>query len=236
MGTIDFTYIFEPEDRSWRKTVVVTLDSETFRLLWEPPEDPPPWTRLTECQCAMCPLKETETPYCPAAMSLVEPVGELGELLSYRKLRTTVTSAERTTWTVVPAQRALSSLLGLRMATSGCPVLARFKPMARFHLPFSTRDETLFRVVGMYLIAQYFRHSDGHEVDWTMDGLRRLYYQIHEVNMAVSRRLRNVVAGDAPVNAVVRLDLLAQEMPASIERHLAEFEPLFRDLAKNAPV
>ena len=236
MGTINFTYSFEPEDRAWCKTVEVLLDSETLGLVWEPPEDPPSWTRLTEHQCAMCPLKETETPYCPAALSLVEPVFELGNLLSYRVLRTTVVSEERTTWTITPAQRALSSLLGLRMATSGCPVLGRFRPMARFHLPFSTRDETLFRVVGMYLTAQYYRHRDSNEVDWTMDGLRRLYYQIHEVNMTVSQRLRNVVAGDAPMNAVVRLDLLAHEMPASIECHLAEFKPLFAELAKNAPL
>ena len=37
------------------------------------------------------------------------------------------------------------------MALSGCPVLEQLKPMARFHLPFASVEETIYRAASMYL-------------------------------------------------------------------------------------
>src|SRR5690606_40128032 len=59
------------------------------------------------------------------------------------------------------AQQALASLMGLVMASSGFPKTAVFRPMARFHLPFSSESETAYRVAAMYLVAQHFAHRDG---------------------------------------------------------------------------
>tara|TARA_B100000686_G_scaffold86198_1_gene93073 strand:- start:90 stop:251 length:162 start_codon:yes stop_codon:yes gene_type:complete len=33
---------------------------------------------------------------------------------------------------------AVSSLLGIYMVTSGCPVMDKLRPMVRFHLPLAT--------------------------------------------------------------------------------------------------
>ncbi len=57
----------------------------------------------------------------------------------------------------------IASLLGLRMATSGCPVLAKLRPMAAFHIPFATDEETLYRAVATYFIAQLLRQGAGRD-------------------------------------------------------------------------
>ena len=59
------------------------------------------------------------------------------------------------------AQQAMSSVLGLIMATSGCPWTDRLRPMARFHLPFASEAETLYRSVGMFLLARELVGADG---------------------------------------------------------------------------
>lgn len=50
-------------------------------------------------------------------------------------------------------QQGLASLLGIVMTTSGCPVLEPLKPMVRFHLPFATLTETVYRMVSMCLVG-----------------------------------------------------------------------------------
>lgn len=46
-------------------------------------------------------------------------------------------------------------LMGLMMATSGCPVLQEIGAMASFHIPFCSTRETLDRTVGSYLTKQF---------------------------------------------------------------------------------
>jgi hypothetical protein len=46
--------------------------------------------------------------------------------------------------------------MGLLIAGSSCPYTHFFKPMARFHLPFANKDETLWRAAATYLLARYF--------------------------------------------------------------------------------
>lgn len=57
-------------------------------------------------------------------------------------------------------QIGLYSLLGLVMATSGCPHLDFLRPLALHPLPFSSIHETVFRVSSSYLTEQYFREND----------------------------------------------------------------------------
>ncbi len=52
------------------------------------------------------------------------------------------------------AQQAMSSVLGLIMATAGCPWTDRLRPMARFHLPFASDAETLYRSISMFLLSR----------------------------------------------------------------------------------
>lgn len=187
----------------------------------------PEWTALGVEQCSVCPLNTADHPKCPAAVSLVDLVDVFGEMLSYTEVTATVVTAERTVTSKTTLQRALSSLIGLRMATSGCPILANFKPMARFHLPFASVQETLFRAAGAYLLAQYYRRQHGDPSELDLAGLRELYRQIHEVNHGLSQRIRTVSAGDANLNALVILDMFAYHLPWSIDANLAEMEHLF---------
>jgi hypothetical protein len=140
----------------------------------------------------------------------------------------TVTQPEREIHSKVSAQRAVSSLMGLLIATCGCPDVAWLRPMARFHLPLATEEETIYRATSMYLLAQYFRQRAGSEPDLSLQGLRARYQRLHEINVAMAERLRSAVGKDAPVNAVVLLDLFAKAMPYSVDASVAELEYLFR--------
>jgi hypothetical protein len=106
--------------------------------------------------------------------------------------------------------------------------------MARFHLPFATREETVFRAASAYLLAQYFLKRHGVEADLDLKGLREIYGLIHQVNKGLAERLRTIPAGDAHLNALVLLDLFAHALPFSIEENLAEIEHLFEPFYTDA--
>ena len=225
---IEFRYGFRNPGESREATeVVVSLDGETLAQKQGSEGAGCDWTRLEVAHCPGCPLRAEEHPHCPAALSLASVGQRFGELLSYEEVETTCVMRERTVTARTTAQRALSSLLGLLMATSGCPVLAKFRPMARFHLPFSTREETLFRTVGAYLVGQYFLIRQGMPGDLALTGLRDFYKEVHEINVGLGKRLRYASRGDAHINALVILDTLTQELPFHIEDNLCELEPVF---------
>jgi hypothetical protein len=117
--------------------------------------------------------------------------------------------------------------MGLVMATSGCPHMAFFKPMARFHLPFSSSEETIYRATSMYLLAQYFLKKQGKHADLDLAGLREIYKNIEIVNVAVAKRLRAATEADSAVNAIILLDIYTKAVPVIIEESLEEIRYLF---------
>ena len=127
------------------------------------------------------------------------------------------------------AQRVLSSLLGLILALSDCPVTAFLKPMARFHLPFASEEETLFRSVSAYLLRQYFQRLRGAPVDLDLSGLAARYRALEVVNQSLAERLRAASSRDATINAITLLDIFTKVLPVSIDRSLAQLEHLFGD-------
>ena len=205
----------------------LVLDAKTLEQIHEQQNGYPDWARLDCEQCEDCPLSPEQHTYCPAALSIADLVAHFNEALSFHDVEVTVKTAERTVTGRTTIQKALSSLVGLCMATSGCPRLAKFRPMARFHLPLATLDETVFRSVGAYLLAQYFLKRRGKPFDMDLEGLRDIYQPVHEVNVALAKRLRRVAVGDANVNALIVLDLFAQQLPFSIESNLDHIEHLF---------
>jgi hypothetical protein len=64
--------------------------------------------------------------------------------------------------------------------------------------------------------------------------LRRVYEQLHEVNVAMAKRLSVAVEEDASVNAVILLDVLAKAMPDSLGTALEELEYLFQPYLNDA--
>ena len=107
-------------------------------------------------------------------------------------------------------------MLGLLNAVSGCPHLAYFRPMARFHLPLASREETIYRATSMYLLAQYFRSHNDQPPDFALHGLQEIYRNVQEVNASMVQRLRHATETDYMVNAVVFLDLYAMAVQQTI--------------------
>lgn len=187
----------------------------------------PDWTKLDVHQCSNCPLSVEEYPTCPLAAALVDPIAAFSDVMSYETVSVEVVTPERVVTYELSAQNAVGSLMGLVMATSGCPRTSFFRPMARFHLPLSTQTETLYRAASMYMLAQYFRRQDGDAADLTFRGLSDVYAELETLNVAMAGRLRTAIERDAAVNAVVILDFFAKNWAFSIEEHLAEIKPLF---------
>jgi len=224
---IEIGYVFQCDDGTVH-SCLVALDPISLERVNDPVDVPPQWARLVVQQCPHCPLSQEQTLHCPAALSISEMVEKCDSLLSYTEVEVTVHFAERTVSKRCSAQKGLSSLLGLLMATSGCPSMALLKPLARFHQPFASRDETVFRAASAYLMAQYFRNLEGHPSDLAFEGLQDIYRQLHTINVQMARRLRSTSQGDAHLNAIILLDLFAQELPMALDDKLHAFSQLFQ--------
>ncbi len=229
MSKVVLTYRFTFPD-SQERAFDLEMDRDTAELTSPPIDDPPAWTALAFNQCSGCPLNTTEHPHCPAALHLSGVIDGFTDLVSYDKVRVTVETEERAVIATLPAQQALASLMGLIMASSGCPRTAVFRPMARFHLPFSSESETAYRVAAMYLLAQHYLARDGAPADFKLDDLERVYRGVHAVNRGMALRLRAASRQDAIVNAVVLLDVYSSLVPAAIHDILAEIKPAFAAL------
>jgi Domain of unknown function (DUF6901) len=216
-------YCFDLPDGSQR-SLDFTFDAADFRLRNAVPAAPPFWTELTFNQCANCPLNAAEHPHCPAALQMASAIEPLKALVSFDTVGVTVTQAERTIHAETTAQTAMSSVLGLIMATAGCPWTDRFRPMARFHLPFATEVETVYRSVCMFLLS---RELAGTGNSPGFAALETLYENLHVVNRDMSRRLGAATRTDPAQNAMALLDAYTTLLPAALASSLEELKPLF---------
>jgi hypothetical protein len=216
-------YRFDLPDGS-NKHLELNFAAADFRLSNPTPIDPPFWTELKFSQCANCPLSTNEYAHCPAALHMAPAVESLKTLVSFDVVGVTVTQAERTVHAETTAQQAMSSVLGLIMATSGCPWTDRLRPMARFHLPFASEAETVYRSVCMFLLA---RELVGVGEAHGFAQLTDLYENLHVVNRDMSRRLGAATRTDPARNAMALLDSYTTLLPAALESSLQELKPLF---------
>ncbi|HZP12358.1 MAG TPA: hypothetical protein VFB36_08060 [Nevskiaceae bacterium] len=212
------TYQFEMADRA-RHEFAVDLERPD-----QPPASAtlPAWTKLEYHQCPNCPLKPAQSPRCPAAADLAAPMTAFAKIVSYERAHVTVTTDERTYSKDCQVQQALSSLVALIMATSGCPILGRMRGLARTHLPFATMDETLFRSVGAYLVQQLLVHKKGGVPDWNLNGLLAHYNDLDALNRAFKTRITEAAVQDSTLNAVATLGMLSMGVSLSIEDRLDE--------------
>jgi hypothetical protein len=229
MNTFALTYRFAlPNGRE--RVFPLRLASDSAEL---PPPDTtsaPAWTKLDFNQCTGCPLSVAKVSHCPAAVQMATLIDEFTDLISFDQVRVTVETEERSVSGTLSAQQGIASLMGLLMAASGCPRTAVFRPMARFHLPFSNEAETAYRVASMYLLAQHFAAAKGATADILLRHLEEVYRGIHAVNRGMAQRLRAATRQDAIVNAIVLLDVNTSLMPAAIHEILAEVQPAFAAL------
>jgi Domain of unknown function (DUF6901) len=226
METKVIRYCFQMQDNS-RADFKFELTAKNLELKDSVPECLPPWTKLASHQCSNCPLDAAAHPYCPLAANIYNIVQRFDGLNSYDEITVEVVTEQRWIAQRTTAQMGISSMLGLVIAACGCPHTAFFKPMAWFHLPLASEEETLFRATSFYMLAQYYSQKDGCAADFEFEGLAKIYQNMQTVNCAIARRLREATANDSSVNAIVILDSFAQIVPFAIEESLEELRYLF---------
>ena len=117
-------------------------------------------------------------------------------------------------------------------APSKCPVMDFFRPMARFHLPFATIEETMVRAASMFLLRQYYEYKRGLIKEFDLGSLETRYSLVQQVNEGLLERVRSLGSEDADKNAMVTLHSLSQLLATEIDYNLTELEYMFTDLAK----
>jgi hypothetical protein len=224
--TLKFTYSFELQDGKSSR-FELQLERESLALIAKDREDLPDWTKLKFHRCSICPLKKRQHKHCPIARNLVGIVEKFADMLSHEKARVTVETEERTYRKDTTVHAGLSSMLGIVMTTSGCPVMEPLKPMVRFHLPFASIEETIFRMTSMYLLAQYLRKQEGLSCDQDLNGLAQIYSDVSKANKDFSERLAQAAEKDANVNALVELDVFASMVQLLDEDAIGELKPYY---------
>ena len=210
------TYKFHEKDKPGT-IVTLSFDDETY-LLQLPEDAPKPdWTKLDFLKCPNCNI-QGEPEFCPAAVSMAHFLPAFADAFSYTQSVVEVETGNRVVVSKTSLQAAVASLIGLTLATSGCPRTKFLRPMARFHLPFANQRETVFRSLGAWLLAEYIRSGAcGQPQTLSFDGLKDAYGQLSTVNYTLAERLRAVVTHDAALNAIVILDTFALLTPDNVD-------------------
>ena len=193
----------------------------------------PVWTHLQYEQCSHCPLSAQQFACCPLAVRVREFVDQLGHFSSVDKMTVQVLQGERAKQMIAPAQDIMGSLLGLLIATSDCPHTYFLRPMAYFHSPLSDPDETIYRVLSMYRLAQYLKQKAAEPVDPDFAQLQIHYENMVEVNHQVSKRIRRALSDqgelqDGAINAMILLDSLSQSVAIAIDEAVDQLRPVFQ--------
>lgn len=221
MSTVYFKYRFKFEKEE-EIIFDVELDNETLDLVKKEREKIPDWCKMDSFRCSNCRLDE-KTKYCPVIVNLLDIVDSFSKMNSYEKCDIVIETEERGYHKKdVSLQSAVSSLMGIYMPTSGCPTLDMLRPMVKFHLPFATLDETVYRAVSMFLVAQYLRKSRGKESSFELDELGEIYGEIEKININFAKQLNKIEVSDASINAIVLLNSFANFANITFGEELVE--------------
>lgn len=220
------SYLFNFENQnSYRFDL--TLDPRSMVLVGAGSEKKFSWTALDYHQCRCCPLDKKEHPHCPLAVNMAKIVSRFREIISRAPCTVRCITPERTYLKKTTVSEGLSSILGIIMATSNCPVMELFKPMARFHLPFSTLEETLVRSASMYLLRQYFEYNKKRSPDLSLKKFNEHYQKVQLVNNGLLARINGLNKKDSDKNAILVFHSLAQILSLEINTNLHSIEYLF---------
>ena len=229
--TITYNYKFIFQDGNERE-FNIELDSVTLNLTQTENKARPEWTKLGCFKCPNCTLND-QYEFCPIAINIADIIDYFRNFVSHEQVEVIVTAQERKYSKKVTLQHGVSSLIGIYMVTSGCPVFEKLKPMVRFHLPFATVEETKYRAISMYLLGQYFLYQQGSQPDWDLKKLADAYENVSIVNESFCKRLRAIEGKDATLNALVVLDIFAGSVNFSIDsRMVDDLDYLFKGYLK----
>jgi hypothetical protein len=192
-----------------QKIFSIYMDPVSLDVLRVQSAAKPDWAKLNKFMCPNCPLESASHRYCPLALNLVDIVDFFKDTSSYERVEITVETKDRMYRKKTDVQSGLSSIMGILMVGSGCPIVGRLKSMVRFHLPFATIDETEVKTISIYLLSQYVQYKKGLEPDWTLTNLKKIYSDIETVNRNIASKLAEVERHDANVNSVIILNNFA---------------------------
>jgi len=210
-----------------KKTFPVSLDPETISLTRQTSGSIPDWTKLEYEQCINCPLDPALIPYCPIALNIADIVEEFKDMLSTEECKIRCWTQERTYLKKTSITEGITSLFGIIMATSDCPILDFLKPMARFHLPFSTAEETTVRATSLFLLRLYFETGKESFPSNAISRFEDHYAQVKIINEGLFKRISTVGNEDADKNAIVMLHSLSQLLCMETSYSLSSLEYLF---------
>jgi len=222
-------YLFNFENQNSHR-FDLSLDPRSIVIVEAGLEKPPSWTALDYHQCRCCPLDKKEHPNCPLAVNMAKIVSRFKEIISHAPCTVRCITPERTYIKKTTVTEGLSSILGIVMATSNCPVMELFKPMARFHLPFSTLEETLVRSTSLYLLRQYFEYTKKRSPDLGLKKFNEHYQKVQQVNNGLFSRINGLNKKDSDKNAILVFHSLAQILSMEIKTNLQSIEHLFSPL------
>jgi len=222
-------YMFNFENQNSHR-FDLTLDPRSMVIVDAGLEKTPSWTALDYHQCRCCPLDKKEHPNCPLAVNMAKIVSRFKEIISHAPCTVRCITPERTYIKKTTVTEWLSSILGIVMATSNCPVMELFKPMARFHLPFSTMEETLVRSTSLYLLRQYFEYTKKRSPDLGLKKFNEHYQNVQQVNNGLFARINSLNKKDSDKNAILVFHSLAQILSMEIKTNLQSIEHLFSPL------
>lgn len=218
--TIKYNYKFKFNNGE-EQEFNIALDRYSLDLIQEE-KYCPKWTKLNNCKCPNCTLDEKKHKFCPIAVNLEDIIDYFSVFVSSEPVEVLVTTNERTYLKQVTLQQGVSSLIGIYMVTSGCPVMEKLKPMVRFHLPFATMEETMYRAISMFLVSQFFSHRHGGKAQWELNKLYEAYENVKIVNKSFLKRLKTIDTKDSNLKAVVVLDYFATIVNFSIDSKMVD--------------
>ncbi len=225
MEEITFSYHFNFPDDS-KKRFLIKLNSHTLTYK-SSNNTPPDWALLGVARCQCCKLDLSKHNYCPISKNISDLVYAFKDTPSHKSCQVSCISAARTCSKETTVQEGLASIMGIIMATSDCPSMAILKPMACFHLPFATVEESMYRSASAYLLRQYFSHKSGESCDFFMDRIDEYYEEVQMVNEGILKRINMTSEMDADKNAIVTLNALAQILVMEVDEDLESFKRLF---------
>ncbi len=222
-----FDYQFQFED-GFTKNYPIELDPNTLSLIpVQHYHHAPDWIHLKYHQCSNCPLDNDRHLLCPIAANMMELVETFKDVLSYRHCTVVCETEDRTYAKKTSIMEGLSTIFGVIMATSDCPIMDFLKPMARFHLPFSTVEETTVRSASMYLLGQYFKYKNRNDIKIDFKTLENHYGQVKLVNEGIIKRISSVSNQDADKNAIITLHSISLFLSMEIDYSLNTLEYIF---------
>ncbi len=180
-----------------------------------------------------CQACEAHHGCCKAERALDGVLTEFENLKSTDWVNASVRMEGRQVSVESPAPRVLASLLGLLMASSGCPRLIPFRAMALYHLPFATAEENAIRAAGFWLMRCWIQGEPLDENPFS--ALQTAWDNLEEVNRHVSQKVLARSQHDAASNGIAFLDVLAKMGTMGLESALETLRPVLSAQACSTP-